>query len=203
MNHPRASGPATAAQYLVIAEPGRGIFFVRAGFETRVGVEVGRRPFPRVADHLPTAEGTIAAGKSAHIDATTEPPVEIRKSVVRLFVSPGKIAVSFAANRAVNTRFRARRHLPFCLIGQPALGPATVAFGFKPVDVQHGQKILERHAAVESALPPLASVTLPIDRMFGIDALSPVPSPIRPKLPALIAVLGHKGSKLSIGDRSA
>src|SRR6185503_8827576 len=45
-------GKAPAAQHLVRAEPGLGVFLVRVDREARVGIERARRPFPHIADHL-------------------------------------------------------------------------------------------------------------------------------------------------------
>src|SRR5262249_49794767 len=101
-------------------------------FETGIRFEVARRPFPRVADHLPATKGAVAFRQRAHIDAAACLPIEIRLTVWWHVIAPGERPFSF-----IPVTFTARGHFPFSFSGQTPFGPATVAFGFKPIHMKH------------------------------------------------------------------
>src|SRR5262249_25534168 len=144
--------PAASAQNFMIAEPGRGVFFVWAGGKTRVRTEIGRRPFPHIADHLTNAERAVAHRRSVYGDAAASTPIQIRPFWRGQFIAPGIYA--FARRAAVSRRFTARRHLPFGLGRQSAFGPAAIGFGFVPVDVDYRQIRFERNPLIEDAALP-------------------------------------------------
>src|ERR1700716_1748537 len=77
VNQTRSGRPATAPKNLVIAKPGRRVFFVWSRHESRIGAKVTRGPFPNVPDHLTAAERAVACRQQSNVDATHSSPVEI------------------------------------------------------------------------------------------------------------------------------
>ena len=78
----------------MIAEPGRGVFFVRADGKARVRAEIGRRPFPHIADHLTNAERAVARGLRDYRDASVFAPIQIRPFGRGRFVAPRIFALA-------------------------------------------------------------------------------------------------------------
>ena len=76
-----AGAPRVAQQpprsTLWVPNQGSRVLLVRVGDEAGVGQEVARRPLPDVADHLPAAEGAVARGQRADVDAAAAPAVEV------------------------------------------------------------------------------------------------------------------------------
>src|SRR5262249_61946174 len=77
-NQARASSPATAPKHLVIAKPRHRIFLVGIYHESRIRLEIVRRPLPDVANHLPASEHAVARRPSADWYAPNRPPVQVR-----------------------------------------------------------------------------------------------------------------------------
>lgn len=65
----RRRGPGAAAQHLARAEPGCRVFFIGIGLEVGIGEKIARGPFPHVTEHLAAAEGAVAFGEGADIEA--------------------------------------------------------------------------------------------------------------------------------------
>src|ERR1700730_1920800 len=87
-NHSGTSSPAAASQHLVITEPRRGIFLVRARLESRVSDETGVRPLPDVADHLAASERAVARGKGVDFYTTHRLPIQTSAVQSRRFAAP-------------------------------------------------------------------------------------------------------------------
>src|SRR6266540_3494793 len=102
-NQPGPRRPTAPAQNFMIAEPGRGVFFVRAGGKARVRAEICRRPFPHIADHLTDAERAVARRRRIYGDASAFAPIQIRpfwrrmRGASELAPAPALIAPQFAA----------------------------------------------------------------------------------------------------------
>src|SRR5262249_10686337 len=104
-NQPGPRRPTAPAQNFMIAEPGRGVFFVRAGGKTRVRTEIGRRPFPHVADHLTDAERAVARRRRVYRDTSAFAPIQIRPFGRRRLVAPWIFALARRDAASVSRRF--------------------------------------------------------------------------------------------------
>ena len=200
MNEARTSCPTSATQDFMIAKPGRRVFLVRSGHKSGIRIEIAGRPFPNVADHLTTAERTVAFRQRADIDATTRAPIKIGAIRFRSFNAPGKSPLVFADYAAISGWFSAGRHLPFCFRWQAAPGPSAERVRFIPIHVQDRKIIFERPYLIEVAAKPFVALPLPVNWMLCAYAFSPPPAGVRPKLTAFIAATIDKLGELCVGD---
>src|SRR5438093_9627036 len=95
------------------AEPGRGIFLVRARHETAERLEGAGGPLPHVADHLPTAEGAVTCGQSLHLKAAQTSPIEVRAFRRGHLIAPRVEPLAFSDPTSIRLGFSAGCHLPF------------------------------------------------------------------------------------------
>ena len=77
VNEARTSDPATAAQDLMSPKPRFRVFFVWTRYEAGIGLEVTRRPFPHVSDHLAAAVRAITCRQRSNVETTHFMPVKI------------------------------------------------------------------------------------------------------------------------------
>src|SRR5262245_40555766 len=186
----------------MIAEPGRGVFFVRAGDKARVRAEIARRPFPHIADHLTNAERAVARRRGVYRDASAFAPIQVRPLGRGRFVAPRIFALARREAASVRLRFATRRRLPFGFGRQPAFGPPAIGFGFIPVDVDHRQIGFERNPLIENAALPFALAGgAPVDGMLGALALAPGPSLITPQFPATVTGVAYELVEFGLRDR--
>src|SRR5262245_8974438 len=201
-NQPGSRRPTASAQNFMIAEPWRGVFFVRAGGKARVRAEIGARPFPHIADHLTDAERAVVRRQCVYRDASAFAPIQVRSLWRGRFVAPRIFALAQGDAAPVSRRFTARRHLPFGLGRQSAFGPPAIGFGLIPVDVDHRQIGLERNPLIEnSALPVVFARGAPVNWMRGARALAPAPALIAPQFAATVTGVVHKLGEFGLGDR--
>ncbi len=80
--------PAAAAQDLVGAEPGRGVFLVGVGDKARVWHEVAIGPLPDVANHLAAPVRAVAAGHVRNVHHAAGQTIEVGPFGCRRLVAP-------------------------------------------------------------------------------------------------------------------
>src|SRR5262249_46526858 len=128
----RTAGPAAAAQHLARAEPGLRVVLVGVGREPAERLEVGRGPFPHVADHLPAAEGAVAVSQGVDVDRSVKSVVEVGMGWRRRLLAPWPASPCSGELHANRISLADRRDFPFGFAWQASPGPAAPRFGLEP-----------------------------------------------------------------------
>src|SRR5688500_8103819 len=175
-DEPRARGPASALEDLLLAEVRHGVFLIRIAHEAGVRLECVGDPLPRVADHLPAADRTVTSGQGAHVNRPTRSVVEIGTLGCWRSIAPGEPLFDSRCG------IEGGRHLPFRLRWQASPGPTTERLRLVPIHMHDGVPGLQRQGEIEALLEPASADALPEQRI--LDALTPPPIPAAPS-PAL------------------
>src|SRR5207247_10908955 len=144
----RARRPAPGLEYVLLADMRLGVFLVGIAGEPRIRLERVGDPFPDVADHLPAADRTVAAGQRADVDGSTSEVVEVRALGLRRCLAPGEAMLT--SRRGIESG----RHLPFRLGRQPPPRPTAERLRLVPVHVHYRMPGIERDEQIDSPPAP-------------------------------------------------
>src|SRR5262249_54681298 len=172
--------------------------------KSRKGCEVGGRPFPYVADHLPATKGAVATGAGGDIKRSVEGKVEIGVIARRRGLAPRPSAFRVGEMPSRRVGFADCGGLPLGFGREATLCPPAPSLGFEPFYKEAwGTRVQSLLRAV--APPPHYPVYfwLQVKGALGAVPLTPGPAGVAPKFPNTVTASFDEGGVLTIADWGA